>query len=322
MNESAARACASLALAALAAGCASLPPDRRLLAHEHTYVGYAKDERNQPHLDFQVSPKYLMFASSADTTAHWVGDDPGVASPRPQFELFGAATIRASQYIGTRESSPVVARRFNPELFLRHNHASGAHVDLSFGHESNGQSGTEDPDGDPATPLTVAELDKISRGWDYVGLSFDVPVEATLGGVLRLRSVQAGGRLFLDHGPLQGRKEEFVAGVDPSNEERTHYDGLRVTLRTELVDLDPVFAAPSQLDVTYMTGISAAGQRSTVRVEWQMPHVPFLPVLSLPFTVWGQTGYNSDLAHFYEDRGTVGFGFRFDARNGGEESIW
>src|SRR5690606_23667599 len=87
-------------------------------------------------------------------------------------------TGRFSQYIGSRESAPVVARRFNPALFVRTWSSANSYLDIGLAHESNGQQIDTEASyqravqayldaGESVLHADAYARDGISRGWDY-----------------------------------------------------------------------------------------------------------------------------------------------------------
>jgi len=58
----------------------------------------------------------------------------------PALVVVIAFTGRFAQYLGTRDSSPVVTKRLNPKLFYRQRTQGRDYFDIGYNHESNGQS--------------------------------------------------------------------------------------------------------------------------------------------------------------------------------------
>src|SRR5260221_11789185 len=87
----------------------------QLCGYELTSVGYTKDSDDVGFLDlrlslrFQVMPELMTRAMNGLSPG--LGDNSG---------LYFAFSGRFGQYIGTRDSSPVVEKRFEPKLFIRH----------------------------------------------------------------------------------------------------------------------------------------------------------------------------------------------------------
>ena len=140
----------------------------RLCPYEPTTIGYTQDRDDSAFMDFKLSLMYQLFPHSFTRFQNqrvWSGLGDNSA-------LYFAFTGRFGQYLGTRDSSPVVGKRFNPKLFYRfwYDEKHKNYVDVAYAHESNGQSidslaeyqtslaGTNDKN---------AVKDQLSRGWDY-----------------------------------------------------------------------------------------------------------------------------------------------------------
>ncbi len=212
--------------------------------------------------------------------------------------FYFAFTGRFGQYIGTRDSSPVVSKRFNPKLFYRYwtDEPHEAYIDLAFlAHESNGQS--IDSPAEYQTALATSHdptvvNDQLSRGWDYLELVWkSVPVELKdermLNTFLRLK-------YFFYRGPLQGRAEEFEPWENnPQGKPRSHVNGIAGMVKYIGKGEAGVFT-DFKLAAGYETGYRQPFRFNTFRFELSTK------VLQLPMTVWWQRGYNSDLAQYYK----------------------
>lgn len=128
-----------------------------LESYEPTTLGYTKDSDDVPFFDFKISVKYPIFPILFDK------------------RLFFAFSGRFGQYIGTRSSSPVIGKRFNPKLCVMFpfdtTHPRRDYIDFAYAHESNGQkidtlAESNEIQKDEEKP-TYAR-DYISRGWDYL----------------------------------------------------------------------------------------------------------------------------------------------------------
>jgi hypothetical protein len=140
----------------------------------------SQDERVH-YMDATLSVKYPVLNPVVDAISTVMNIDRARNTPR----LYLAFTTRFSQYVATRQSSPVVARRYNPELFLRvwrdgvYDRTNPSYWDFGYGHESNGQrindphaynlaAAAADLRGDPE----IAARESISRGWDYLSIDW------------------------------------------------------------------------------------------------------------------------------------------------------
>ena len=116
------------------------PDEGRLQLYEPISAGYTKDSDDVPFLDVTLSLKFRLA--------------PEFVQDR-NYRLFLAFTTRFGFYLGTRESSPVIGKTYNPKLIWRYIPESGTrassvgransverrgYLDLAYAHESNGQS--------------------------------------------------------------------------------------------------------------------------------------------------------------------------------------
>ena len=279
-------------------------PRIMLSSYEPNLIGYSYDNDDQePFLDFKLSLKYPImhryFDSPADgKCSQWLAEK-GITRIQPYIAFSG----RFGQYIEVRDSSPVISKRFNPKVFLRIGEDADSHLDLEYGHESNGQRITTQASYDSlADDLEEEEKGKrshandfISRGWDYYGLT------------LKYKPAKDFDFYFsYAHyigGLLQGEIEEYYSWEEQRDiEKRNEVDGLRFIAKwkreTEYHDYFPVY----KLAFLYTTGTDQPFKYSTYRVECTMN------ILDMPFMIWGQTGYNSDLAQYYKQVSSYGIG--------------
>ena len=268
----------------------------RLRNHEPTFIGWTRDSDDvkEGFLDVTLSMQYPLFAdrlSGGNNRLHLL----------PYF----AGTVRFSQYIGSRDSSPVVLKRFNPKLFVRYGFSPyppdgdspDAYIDLEYAHESNGQS-VVDSSSFQATSQAVGgddyARDYISRGWDYWGLT----AKHTFDGGTRLYV----SRRWYCGCWLQKNIEEFYPFEGQrdirSIEQVSGWRAIVKLARNDLVD-----NAYLILD----TGTKDTFKYSTGRIE-----IGFKPVsdfLGVPLIFWAQTGYLSDLAQYYRKVDSIGVAF-------------
>lgn len=299
--------------------------------YEPIYVGYTFDENDEAYMDFSLSvitPASILFPwqdwnprnKFPDTGEY---EQPKMFPYQPRFYL--AFSGRAGQYIRTRESSPVVGKRFNPLFAMRwwqregdltsgEKGGLGMHdfFELSYGHESNGQriGDLEDPqtpeeanlgrvryealrreyelvDGDP----DIAR-DELSRGWDYLGTRWASSWRLDRGRLF----VILDGRYYLDDGILQGKAEEYNLWENDADWlerydgeiSRDKFDGLRASFRYQSSSLDWLLDA-NELTLELRTGYRDPLEHITTRLE-----------LGFKYTsLWYRYGYNSDLVDYY-----------------------
>lgn len=294
----------------------------RLSSHEENAVGLTHDNNSdETFLDFKISLKYPI--------AHDGIPDP-YFSPRPYFAFTG----RFGQYLFTRDSSPVIGKRFNPELFLRgwlnNKPDEEFYYSLYFGHESNGQSINSQNEYYEKRQSLIADHenpnyanDYISRGWDYIG--FDLRKKKIKFSELTFNSELFSDfdftfthelklRYFLKWGPLQKDREDYNDWEnDPEGKPREYVDGISYNFTTnlepgeefKLLGIIPV--ARQDISIGLTTGYSKIFRYMTINGELG------LQFWNLPLSLWISHGYNSDLAHYYKR--DTSFGFRLTLRS-------
>jgi hypothetical protein len=275
------------------------------------------DDINALYLDFTLSSKHPLLAnasvlqraheSAADLLELFIpGDEEYLMQP------YIAFSGRFSQYIGTRDSSPVIARRFNPALFYRLWSSQESWMDLGFAHESNGQrinsaaSFTREQQ-DFVTRGEAAEFarDGLSRGWDYSFFEWRRQWNTKVSTQLQLSH-------YLHKGPLQGGSEEYNlwedGGLQPISQlrPRRQFDGVSLSVQylfnRSRCFLGSSFVCFKELELTQETGYSAMFENNTTTLEFTTD------VLGLPIQLWGRTGYNSDLIDYYRHSNSWGLG--------------
>ncbi|TNF39284.1 MAG: hypothetical protein EP315_00025, partial [Gammaproteobacteria bacterium] len=185
----------------------------KLQSYEPNTIGLTKDDNDVSYMDFKLSLMYPMFHTSSPQDvwhSKWV--------PMPYFAFTG----RFGQYINTRDSSPVVSKRFNPKLFGRYwLDENKSYIDIGYAHESNGQrinsetlyqnlrdqyaSNNENPD---------FANDSISRGWDYWEVTWkrvlnNEKIHSRKDIERHSTSFYLNLKYFVDDGILQGMPEEY-----------------------------------------------------------------------------------------------------------------
>ena len=279
----------------------------RLESYEPNLLGYTHDDNDVNYLDFKISLKYPIFHSgeSQPSLKGWL--------PYPYLAFTG----RFAQYINTRESSPVISKRFNPELFGRYWLNPGAlddgeYIDIAYGHESNGQSidsqaayiekrnsliaAGEDPD---------FANDYISRGWDYLGATWKFTRRNPFKKNADF-SMYVGLRYFLEDGFLQGEQEEYNTWEnDPEGKPRKSVDGIRLKLKHKTRFINNEVFRSNKIFLSFTTGYDDTFDYNTYRAEWAVE------LKNVPLIIWASKGYNSDLAAYYKQVTSFGIGFEF-----------
>ena len=272
------------------------------------------DDINSLYLDFTLSSKHPLLPNAtplvrtqeaaADLLENLIpGDDEYL------LQLYLAFSGRFSQYVGTRDSSPVVARRFNPSLFYRIWSSDDSWLDIGLAHESNGQriSTPESYARERADFLARREdpefaRDSLSRGWDYSFIEWRHDWSSKLVSELKLSH-------YLDQGPLQGKSEEYYLWEDNGTQlrPRRQYDGVSLSLQYNFnrsrCFLGDAFVCFRELELTQETGYSAMFDHNTTTLEFTSD------LFGLPVQLWGRSGYNSDLVDYYRYVNSWGIGF-------------
>lgn len=282
------------------------PPERRttagLTSYQPNTIGWTFDDNDvdEGYLDAVLSVKYPFFHDG------YYSAEGSLLNP------YFAFTGRFSQYIESRDSSPVIGKSFNPKFFLRHWLGDDSrYVDIGYAHESNGQninsqeaylrerddfiSEGQDPD---------FARDYISRGWDYLSLDWKHAWGRRRAGL----STYLNLKYFLDDGLFQGNPEEYNDWEGDGVNRRKEYDGIDFLARyrfgrsfclTNIAgrasrEWEPNFCL-QKLAWKYTTGYSSMFDNNTNRLELT------IDLWGIPMMVWGQTGYNSDLVDYYQD---------------------
>ena len=277
------------------------------------------DDVNNPFLDFTVSSKYPVFPNSqaindaynslTDTMERFLpGDD------EYYLQLYLAFTGRFSQYIGSRESAPVTARRFNPELFYRFWSGSGSYIDIGVGHESNGQRITtpeafafEMLDYKLANEPEWFARDTLSRGWDYNMLTWQRTWHERLTTQVKLRH-------YLSDGFLQNAPEEYNTWEDDGyrNRPRHQYHGVSLNFqynfRTSRCVLGTLPICFDKVLLTQETGYGKLFDNNSTTLELTSNF------FGLPIQLWARSGYNSDLVDYYRYSHSWGVGIELLSR--------
>lgn len=281
---------------AAAATADSAPPMVLLKHHEPNYVGATKDSDDVPFMDFTLSLQHPLFAGVLEH-----GDKGWL----PYFAFTG----RFAQYF-RRDSAPVIAKRFNPEIFVRLSDAfkaSGdspdAYVDIAYGHESNGQS--IDSAAEYQAEVQIVDSadfanDRLSRGWDYAKIELKRPVAD-------------GITLYLERrwhfgGLLQQQMEQFFDFEAPRDiRSIKQVSGWRAMAKFDLPNSSVVDSLMTRFD----TGVEDSFRYNTVRLEASLPFL--LRVTGVPLVLWVQNGHLSDIAQYYKQVNSGGIAFRFES---------
>jgi len=272
-----------------------------LESYEPNTVGFTKDGDDDGFLDVKLS---LIYPLMPKVMKSYFEDS----------QMYFAATVRFAQYLGTRESSPVIGKRFNPKLIWREftpRHPFFLdYVDFAYAHESNGQSITT-PEGFnfevqrqvAAGNRADAAKDFISRGWDYLEVATKhTPRQWFSAEDHGQFNVYTSFRYFLDEGLLQGKAEEYNAWEnDAEGKPRKQVQGIAVFLKREKWWNDRTRdLSGAKLGFGWETGYDKPFRYNTFRLEGRAD------LFELPLLLFYQNGYNSDLAQYYKRVSTIG----------------
>lgn len=285
------------------------PPLRSLpllTSDEPNLLGWTRDgyERSG-FMDFTLSLRYPLFYEALGQ------------GYRYNMLPFISFTSRMGQYMGTvRHSSPVVTKRFNPKLFLRFYNQPPAdkelwsddngldYFDIGYAHESNGQY-VDSPTLFASTSASVGgdaiAQDYLSRGWDYLGYKRHMYLRRW-----GMYSIDAEFRYFLTYGYLQKGIEEYFPWEGPRTVTHiSQVDGMRLRMNFDF--RRDWFKGASLL---YITGYRNPVKWNTARVE--LGFTPLSNLLGVPIMLWGQTGYNNNIAQYYRKTWSIGLAAVFE----------
>jgi hypothetical protein len=280
----------------------------KLETYERNSIGWTKDSDDVGFLDVNLSLKFPLAPNC-------------ISRINPDARLYLAATVRFGQYIGTRDSSPVIGKRFNPKLIWRRitqwdestdtkapsdekastktchendDHSHCEYIDFAYAHESNGQSIHEPEIFFFKVREEVAvngrpefARDYISRGWDYLEIAGRKYV-----GVNRDTRVDVSLKHYLPYGLLQGGAEEYHDWEnDAEGKPRRRVSGLSF-LASRFSGL--------RMSVGLETGYAQPFRYNTLLVEARGN------AFQLPVMVFYRNGYESDLALYYKKGWSTG----------------
>jgi len=270
------------------------------------------------YMDATLSVKHPVLSPVVDVISDLFRIDRTRNLPR----LYLAFSARFSQYLGSRQSAPVVARRYNPELFLRvwrdggYERGDPAYWDFGYGHESNGQQVETEEAFLLAQQNAVSNgeppwfaRDQLSRGWDYLSVDWHKQWNTGLLPDLPGRTeTHFEYRHYLEHGLFQGDPEEYRVweGDGAVARTRDYYDGLRLSLQYNLVGRDCVsLVCFERIEISHTTGHAKPFEHNTTSLEITTD------IAGLPLHLWARSGYNSDLVDYFDYANSWGFGMEF-----------
>jgi hypothetical protein len=267
-------------------------------SYEPNTIGLTKDDDDVGFMEFKVSVKSPIVFEYF----YWLYEKSGGFTPFPYFAFTG----RFGQYIGTRNSSPVIGKRFNPKLFFLFNVKQSylESFEVSIGHESNGQkvdslNTFNDLASDEEKPQYA--YDYLSRGWDYVELNSKFNYEASFPYMLDVEQYLSF-KYFLPYGPMQGKPEEYnLWENNPEGKIRSEVNGIYLLSK---LTASSVMHVKNAENVIIKYGIKYAliletGYTKPFKFVSQR-HELTLNLLGFPMMVYYSNGYNSDLAQYFK----------------------
>ena len=235
----------------------------RFSLYNPSYLGVANQGGDNSHSEFFYSFRYRL----TDQRAFGLGQDNYLF-----FAYTGAFDFYWTPTRGdTRDSGPVINRLNNPEIHyrfylnkgelaekLREEASSQAfvYIDAAVGHESNGQTISNQQALDAAGPHGI---DLVSRSWNYISLETKYKFKGQqCSELLGCNGLDATLRWFF----TQGREDTIF--WDPQNHATiTQYDGLRAQFMQEW-NPDGDGTPRQALWATYRTGISKPFARNSI----------------------------------------------------------
>lgn len=276
------------------------------------------DDLADAYMDFTVSVKHPLFPSAGVLNDFYQSLAKGIDTITNRdnglfIQPYLAFSGRFSQYIGSRDSAPVVARRFNPAVFMRAWSSNNSYLDLGYAHESNGQQIDSEEgftravqaymeSGKTEEDAIAFARDDISRGWDYAYTSWRKDWNPRLATRLQVRHYQHDG-LF------QGIAEQYNLWEDAGYRlrPRRQYDGVSLAFEYDFGRnrcLEGVsFICFQRMSLTQETGYSQMFANNTTIVEFTSNF------FGIPVLLWGRTGYNNNLVDYYNYSNSAGIGF-------------
>jgi len=261
----------------------------QIQTYEDNSLGYTFDSDDKPFADFTVS----------FSTRFYPFDYLMKLVPKPyrqNLHLNLAFTCRFGQYIGTRYSSPVVAKRFNPVVFLEYspkNKFKNITLQIGYGHESNGQAIDDSISFFKTAALEHNNInqtkDYVSRGWDYVGTCIVSEFFPARKPKLVLET-DVSVKYYLPKGIMQGAKEEYhewERDWSGANYSRNNVSGIVVTFTCFI---DSFFI--NKVRVGYETGIIHPLANNSIKL------LLGFKIGNFPMALTYRYGYNGDLAQY------------------------
>lgn len=262
---------------------------RKLRGNEPSYFVYAKDNDDSfDHIEFYLSVEYPMLEGA-------------------MHKCFGSNTDLYFNYNGKydfyinkdRYSSPVISRRQNPGIMIKHSFSESLSglksIKAGYFHESNGQ-----------TIDTMAEYsstenggDFVSRGWDYIPLEFKFEFPEKLNGLTFFLK----GRYFLDKQFFNIDKEDTVFWDKTDDSKIEDYAGISLIIRSQTVVNDRWYMKGLKLAAIYRTGYTDFNLSQRYEATFR--------AFDIPLYIFYFSGYGTEISTYQERGYTWGLGVEF-----------
>lgn len=255
----------------------------RFSSNEPNYFVGAWDNHDDWHMEFNLSVKYALW--------------PPAASKHKLLFIYNGTY---DFYLKSRDSSPVISRRQNVGSAYQYTVGDNPNLpDYEFRagwyHESNGQTINN-----AADYIAAGEFakDRVSRGWDYLGLEYMSPFLGNLRQHLDFRifcNCQGWG--------AEKREDEIFWQTLTDEPKINDYDGVRWTINE--INLPADFGTLRMELKTGNRNFSALGNISSKFV--------FSDFLGFPLNIFYFTGYGREIGSYHERNQYLGVGIEMQS---------
>ena len=276
-----------------------------LTNYDTSSLGYSLDKYENRFMDIYLSLKYPIARNVWETKNFTFSVAP-----------YLAFVSRLAFHVGSRPSSPVIGKTFNPKVILFRWFPEGyygnkkdaeTYVDLAYAHESNGQDVTDlNQYKNKVDSLGSAVLanDFIDRGWDSVEIrgKYEKRLSESFAfsGLIQIN-------YYLPNSLLQGAPDEYRDWEnDPEGKKRSQVDGFKAGMSVKyFFPANNFFLKGIQLGGYYTTGLLAPFKYHSLRTEF------VFTIGHLPLLFYYQTGYVNDLSMYYKQSWLAGFALQY-----------
>lgn len=284
------------------------------IGHEATSFGYSFDNNDENFIDIKISLKWSPSSDGIHPDQKNKTHTDNNKEPNYYCTYFGlkfgclflAFTTEQAFYLGTRDSSPVIGQRYNPEFFFRFWQKGGGLLDIGFNHESNGQSIDSQAEFNAKQQELLNTKDEgpssakefLSRDWNYWELTFQSMRN------IELRNFKQLTYTFIARYFVDGSVESYAFENNDKNLSRSNVDGLQIKAHLQGSCATKRHCWNKGIAYTYTTGYDNPFRNDSHQIEWSVL------ADNWPITLWLYEGYNEDLIDYYQRVKSVGI--RFD----------